>query len=47
MDTSKYIVTELKSNIDEASWTNDEAVQAAGKGPGGRVGAWRPCIVSG
>ena len=40
MDTSKYgkyIVTELKSNIAEASWTNDEAVRAAGKGPGGRV----------
>jgi hypothetical protein len=31
----KYIVTELKQNIDEASWTNP--VQAAGKGRGGRV----------
>jgi hypothetical protein len=31
----KYIVTELKPNIDEASWTNP--VQPAGKGRGGRV----------
>lgn len=31
----KYIVTQLKSNIAEASWTNP--VQAAGKGRGGRV----------
>jgi hypothetical protein len=31
----KYIVTQLKPNIDEASWTNP--VQAAGKGRGGRV----------
>jgi hypothetical protein len=40
MDKSKYgkyIVTELKSNIDEASWTNAGVVQAAGKGRGGRV----------
>jgi hypothetical protein len=40
MDTSKYgkdIVTELKSHIEEASWTNDETVQAAGTGHGGRV----------
>jgi hypothetical protein len=39
-DTSKYgkyIVTELKSNIAEAAWTNADAVQAAGKGRGGRV----------
>ena len=39
-DTSKYgkyIVTELKSNVDEASWTNAGAVPAAGKRPGGRV----------
>jgi hypothetical protein len=39
-DTSKYgkyIVTELKSSIDEASWTNPEAVRTASKGPGGRV----------
>ncbi len=33
----KYIVTELKSNIAEASWTNAGVVQAAGKGHGGRV----------
>jgi hypothetical protein len=31
----KYIITELKQNIDEASWVNP--VQAAGKGQGGRV----------
>jgi hypothetical protein len=40
MDTSKYgkyIVTGLKSNIAEASWTNPEVVQAAGEGHGGRV----------
>ena len=40
MDTSKYgkyIVTGLKSNIAEASWTNPEVVQAAEKGHGGRV----------
>jgi hypothetical protein len=31
----KYIITELKQNIEEASWTNP--IQAAGKGRGGRL----------
>lgn len=31
----KYIITELKQSINEASWTNP--VQAAGKGHGGRL----------
>lgn len=31
----KYIITELKQNIEEASWTNP--LQAAGKGQGGRL----------